>query len=50
MRKYHGIAEDSSATHYFKNSKEVLELMQKENDYTRRVEIKDAMKGQLREI
>ena len=50
MRKYHGIAEDSSAAHYFKNSKEVLDLMQRESDYTRRAEIRETMKNQMREI
>ena len=47
LRKYHGIAEDSSAAHYFKNSKEVLDLMQRESDYSRRAEIRETMKGQL---
>ena len=50
LRKYHGISEDSSAAHYFKNSKEVLELMQKESDFSRRAEIRETMKSQIREI
>ena len=27
LRKYHGIAEDATAKNYFKNSKQVLDLM-----------------------
>ena len=50
LLKYHGISEDSSAANYFKNSKEVLELMQKDSDFSRRAEIRETIKHQIREI
>ena len=33
LRKYHGISEDATAAHYFKSSKQVLDLMLQENEF-----------------
>lgn len=40
LRKFNGIAEDSSAANYFKNSKQVLDLLEKATDRDNRQEIK----------
>ena len=47
LRKYHGISEDTSAAHYFKSSKQVLDLMLQENEFQNRAEIRKEIKKQI---